>query len=92
MRLMCWQYVLPTHPKNEAIPLRCLSAASEFPYVEGIFVPPCPGRQVGEGVGPLLMHVHCIRISPHQQHPREYGGAVGCWVVVGVTGRGPRRR
>ncbi len=25
----------------------------------------------------------------HQQHPREYGGAVGWWGVVGVMGRGP---
>ncbi len=26
-----------------------------------------------------------------QQHPREYGGAVGWWVVVGVMGRPWRR-
>ncbi len=25
-----------------------------------------------------------------QQHPREYGGAVGWWVVVGVYGQGPQ--
>jgi hypothetical protein len=27
-----------------------------------------------------------------QQHPRESGGAVGWWVVVGVVGRGSSRQ
>ncbi len=45
------------------------------------------GSQNGESVVPVANSDAMHRPS-QQQHPREYGGAVGWWVVVGVMGRG----
>ena len=49
----------------------------------------------GKGVF-LGLCCHCQQkcqrfVATKEQHPREYGGAVGWWVVVGVMGRPWRR-